>query len=376
MEEYEIQGGSGRLGVYFKQSNIYEYELNDHLGNVRAVVALNINNMEVRMYTDYYPYGMPILNRKYQSPEGYRYQYQGRNAEKESETDWNSFELRMYDSKIAKWLSPDPAGQYYSPYMAMGNDPVSKVDPDGGFDYQWEAWLFKKLRGGESTVIDNGRDWLVNFNNPNTENTVQTYNHFNFSKHFYFNVNTKVTVGAQAGLKLGSVVEVEGGYNVLNLASWKGVGYDGRKGEWSIGKGDHLKWGAGEPVAVEDFVGAQVSLDKLPFVGKSKIFEDVRLAGKYKKSYYMYHGYNGPREVEGDPDHKADEDIELTVGPKSYWPKKDPTATGYDLIKGVSMKTVANITNSDKEDFRGIQTKFGGKAVIGGEVDVKVGFIW
>ena len=64
----------------------------------------------------------------------YRYGYQGEFAEKDSETDWNSFELRQYDSEIGRWLSTDPYGQYWSPYMAMGNDPSNRIDPDGGED--------------------------------------------------------------------------------------------------------------------------------------------------------------------------------------------------------------------------------------------------
>ena len=30
-------------------------------------------------------------------------------------------------------MAPDPAGQFYSPYISMGNNPVSGVDPDGGY---------------------------------------------------------------------------------------------------------------------------------------------------------------------------------------------------------------------------------------------------
>jgi RHS repeat-associated protein len=62
----------------------------------------------------------------------YRYGYQGEFAEKDSETDWNSFELRQYDSDVARWLSVDPYQQYWSPYVAMGNDPTNQIDPDGG----------------------------------------------------------------------------------------------------------------------------------------------------------------------------------------------------------------------------------------------------
>jgi len=127
-QEYQITG-MGRLGIYYP-NGIYAYELDDQLGNVRAVVARNANTCEVRMYTDYYPYGMVIG-----APSGtndYRYGYQGKNAEKDGETGWNAFELRMYDGVIARWLQYDPKGQFRSPYVAMGNNPVSGIDHDGG----------------------------------------------------------------------------------------------------------------------------------------------------------------------------------------------------------------------------------------------------
>ena len=65
----------------------------------------------------------------------YRYGYQGDFAEDETEeTGWNSFELRLYDGVIGKWLSVDPYGQHWSPYLGMGNNPVNRIDPDGGKD--------------------------------------------------------------------------------------------------------------------------------------------------------------------------------------------------------------------------------------------------
>jgi RHS repeat-associated protein len=62
----------------------------------------------------------------------YRYGYQGKYAEKDEETGWNHFELREYDAVIGRWTSKDPKAQYYSPYVGMGNNPVSSVDSDGG----------------------------------------------------------------------------------------------------------------------------------------------------------------------------------------------------------------------------------------------------
>ena len=40
----------------------------------------------------------------------------------------------MYDPVIGRWISPDPYGQYWSPYVGMGNNPVNRFDPDGGTD--------------------------------------------------------------------------------------------------------------------------------------------------------------------------------------------------------------------------------------------------
>lgn len=62
----------------------------------------------------------------------YRYAYQGQFSERDLETGWTHFELREYDPVIGRWLVPDPMGVHWSPYLAMNNDPVSSVDPDGG----------------------------------------------------------------------------------------------------------------------------------------------------------------------------------------------------------------------------------------------------
>jgi RHS repeat-associated protein len=128
-QEYQIDGGGGRIGVYYPQAPVYAYELRDHLGSVRTVIAQNGSSYQTRMYNDYYPFGRVIGSG---GTNDYRYNYQGQYSEMDGETGWNTFDLRMYDSRIARWLQFDPKGQYYSPYIGMGNDPVAKTDPDGG----------------------------------------------------------------------------------------------------------------------------------------------------------------------------------------------------------------------------------------------------
>jgi hypothetical protein len=45
----------------------------------------------------------------------------------------NYVSTHTYDDQTASWLVPDPAEQFSNPYLAMGNNPVMYVDPDGEF---------------------------------------------------------------------------------------------------------------------------------------------------------------------------------------------------------------------------------------------------
>ncbi len=81
------------------------------------------------------------MGRSYTS-EDYRFGYQGQFAEMDEETGWNAFQLRMYEPVIGRWMVTDPYGQFHSPYLGMGNNPVGGVDPDGGF--KEKEWLILK----------------------------------------------------------------------------------------------------------------------------------------------------------------------------------------------------------------------------------------
>lgn len=113
---------------------------------------------------DYYPFGLTMDDRQIKV-EDYRYGYQGQYSEENTQTGWNEFELRMYDSRIARWISPDPYGQYASPYIGMGNNPVNQVDPNGGLTNPFgEARnvLSGVAAGPRSIVMDGVRASLEN----------------------------------------------------------------------------------------------------------------------------------------------------------------------------------------------------------------------
>lgn len=83
--------------------------------------------------TDYYPFGWEMPGRTYLGTgSNYRFAFQGQERDRETDTEHEFFELRTWDGRIGRWTSPDPYRQFASPYVGMGNNPVIRVDPNGG----------------------------------------------------------------------------------------------------------------------------------------------------------------------------------------------------------------------------------------------------
>ncbi len=83
-----------------------------------------------------YPFGMIMPDRNYSAGTKYRYGFNGKEygdniSNLESEI---NFGARIYDTRIARWLSTDPAELKYpfvSPYAFVLDQPIRSVDPDG-----------------------------------------------------------------------------------------------------------------------------------------------------------------------------------------------------------------------------------------------------
>lgn len=117
----------------------------------------------------YYSFGQKIAGictvafNKLQS----QYRYQGDYSEEEDNTQWNEFDLRMYDPQIGRWTGADPYDQFASPYVGMGNDPVNSVDPDGGgVDWGLGEDLGTSLGG----VVGGIAGYFIAKNNPISKN--------------------------------------------------------------------------------------------------------------------------------------------------------------------------------------------------------------
>jgi RHS repeat-associated protein len=109
-------------------SYTYEYNLSDHLGNVRA--SFDIYGGAVRMLQrdDYYAFGL----RKAVTGGTNKYLYNGK--ELQEELGQYDYGARFYDPIIARWNVVDPEQEKYerwSPYNYVLNNPIRNIDPQG-----------------------------------------------------------------------------------------------------------------------------------------------------------------------------------------------------------------------------------------------------
>lgn len=126
-------------GYAYKEGNVFKhaYVYSDHLGNNRlSYTDANSNgiieNTEVLSTSDYYPFG-GLHSGEFISgmASNYNYKFQGKELQTEENITLYDFGSRLYDPSLGRWFSTDPQNQFGSPYLALGNNPVSLVDPDG-----------------------------------------------------------------------------------------------------------------------------------------------------------------------------------------------------------------------------------------------------
>lgn len=127
--------------LFTRDLRLRAYELNDHLGNVRVTISdmtipsLSHQNADVLAAVDYYPFGMQMHDRTTNGGD-YRYGFNGKENDNDVKGDGNQqdYGFRIYDPRIARFLSVDPLTReypWYTPYQFAGNKPVWALDRDG-----------------------------------------------------------------------------------------------------------------------------------------------------------------------------------------------------------------------------------------------------
>ncbi|QOJ28871.1 MAG: RHS repeat-associated core domain-containing protein [Ignavibacteriales bacterium] len=105
------------------------YYIKDHLGTIRVT----INKQGTILFAaDYWPYGEKMA--EYNLVTGTVQRYIFTEKERDTETGYDYFGARFYDSDLGRWMTVDPLMDKYpgwSPYNYVMNNPLVLVDPDG-----------------------------------------------------------------------------------------------------------------------------------------------------------------------------------------------------------------------------------------------------
>ncbi len=128
-QTYYIYGPLGLVSLYDPTNQQNSFILKDHLGSSRIV--FNATTNEVTSYYGYDSFGNPFLLKSTQeNAVVLRYLYTGQ--EWDQELGLYNYHARQYDPLYTKrFLSPDPAHQFPSPYTYCANNPINATDPTG-----------------------------------------------------------------------------------------------------------------------------------------------------------------------------------------------------------------------------------------------------
>ncbi|MXV15624.1 DUF6443 domain-containing protein [Hufsiella ginkgonis] len=131
-----IQTEEGRAVRQSDNSYRFEYNLTDHLGNVRKSFDIYAGAARVIQADNYYPFGMQYAVTVPGNVS--KYLYNGK--ELQEELGYYDFGARMYDPVTGRFNTIDPISEQmrrFSPYSYGFNNPMRFIDPDGRAPFDW-----------------------------------------------------------------------------------------------------------------------------------------------------------------------------------------------------------------------------------------------
>jgi RHS repeat-associated protein len=131
--DYLIYGPLGLTAVH--REGTTQHVLGGRLGSTRAIWD---GSQLVAAY-NYRPFG-DLIAPAYQKPTAFDLPYLFTGQELDAETGLYNLGARLYDPATGRMVTIDPAGQYPSPYLYAGADPINLFDPTGEFAWSWEAF--------------------------------------------------------------------------------------------------------------------------------------------------------------------------------------------------------------------------------------------
>ncbi|MFH1051210.1 MAG: RHS repeat-associated core domain-containing protein [bacterium] len=125
-----VNGGELSYNLNGMNGTTKEFQITDHLGNVRTVLTFKMTDSTTSMSSyDYKPFGDTLWT---SAGSENRLGYIGR--ERDYENNYFSFGARNYDSETGRFLSVDPFFEAFpnqTPYHYAYNSPIQWKDPSG-----------------------------------------------------------------------------------------------------------------------------------------------------------------------------------------------------------------------------------------------------
>ncbi len=221
----------------------------------------------------YYPFGSLLSyaeDSTLSTTANSRRNYQGSFAEWDEETSYATFELRLMDPVIGRWMAPDPMRQHFSPYLSMGNDPINRVDSDGGVDdfYIYSDGSIERVITGSTHnfyyVDENNTTTFINSFTENVNGLIQLPDDFSFYKNgISFGFSVKSGQSNRAYISPESMASLFGAFIETGFSDFTVTQFsysDGGSPSPSVshvnGKNGDFRYlrkdGAGSPVNVTD----------------------------------------------------------------------------------------------------------------------------
>lgn len=209
----------------------YEFNLTDHLGNVRVsfsdvneddVIDIDLLAGEVLQVDHYYPFGLRMGNSEQIGVEN-RFRYNGMELHGELGLNLYYTKYRTLDPTIGRWLQIDPKGEFqysFSPYSGIHNNPIKFNDPNGDIAPAIWAAIVYALETGAETGVDIALGVTLSYL------TGIPYNGWNIAADYFTNLipgwgeirSTKKVgdIGVALGKALNKFSKIEGGGKLFN----------------------------------------------------------------------------------------------------------------------------------------------------------------
>jgi RHS repeat-associated protein len=161
---YQLSHDEGRI-----ISDVYEYNINDHLGNLRVSFKDSAGVAKITQSNAFGAWGENLKTLTYRNTTGQN-PFKYTRKEELTETGYIDFGARLFDNVVPRFIGVDPLADHpqqlnLSPYMFSGNNPVRNIDPDGrrflNFDSDGnytgttkDNWWHNFWNGSKGRIID------------------------------------------------------------------------------------------------------------------------------------------------------------------------------------------------------------------------------